>query len=658
MKRGKDGEKVMGPMFPRIHVNDANKGGGPQVPPRNKMALYEQFSIPSHRYNPGVSRINPNSNSNTDPTASTNQWLQGMTRERSRYFPPYQPPLAPTHLASEFPIHHRDVGNVSTPVAQDEWRKKPVDEEDFMVPIFCEYSRQDVRKQDENNSREFVSNVNCAVKDSSDLLARDMADGPSQKDISTSQEHQAKNTVSRLGDTNACLWQEHESISPAIGTICGDGVSNISSKDTEEGVALGMDLDSHIGPGNGRPNEINNGSQSLRDDNHVSLQRENVDRGDDVSEISMVDSPSGLDISPDDVVGIIGLKHFWKARRAIVNQQRVFAVQVFELHRLIKVQKLIAGLPHLPLDGSSYVGKASLTGSSAIIFSPDSAVNALVHTTEKKDDSPKDSDKMECSTENAVGKALISSSQNSTRFSDYCPLYGNPSSVPIIADTKMTPWCFPQPAYQWLVPVMSPSEGLIYKPYSRPGFMGPVGVCGPFGVNTSFGNFFNPAYSFPAPHYHEGIGVPPSVFNGQGCFPAYGMPVMNSAISGLGMEQMNRVSRSNPNAQMGQNQTSCNMPTLKKSASRESELQDSSASNPAGQAQGVGVGLIAGGGDALPLFSAAPSTQASEEAPQSPELDQPSRVIRVVPRNPRSATESATRILRSIQEERKHHDFH
>lgn len=41
--------------------------------------------------------------------------------------------------------------------------------------------------------------------------------------------------------------------------------------------------------------------------------------GDTVSETSMVDSISGAEISPDDVMGIIGQKHFWKARRAIVK---------------------------------------------------------------------------------------------------------------------------------------------------------------------------------------------------------------------------------------------------------------------------------------------------------------------------------------------------
>jgi EARLY FLOWERING 3 protein len=45
--------KVMGPLFPRLHVNDAAKGGGPRAPPRNKMALYEQFTVPSHRFSGG-----------------------------------------------------------------------------------------------------------------------------------------------------------------------------------------------------------------------------------------------------------------------------------------------------------------------------------------------------------------------------------------------------------------------------------------------------------------------------------------------------------------------------------------------------------------------------------------------------------------------------
>lgn len=50
MKQGKDEKKVMGPLFPRLHVKDSEKGW-PRAPPRNKMALYEQLSVPSQRFN-------------------------------------------------------------------------------------------------------------------------------------------------------------------------------------------------------------------------------------------------------------------------------------------------------------------------------------------------------------------------------------------------------------------------------------------------------------------------------------------------------------------------------------------------------------------------------------------------------------------------------
>lgn len=72
MKRGKDDEKMMGPLFPRLHVSDTEKGG-PRAPPRNKMALYEQFSIPSQRFNQGHLPHHTNTSSNTVPPASSSQ---------------------------------------------------------------------------------------------------------------------------------------------------------------------------------------------------------------------------------------------------------------------------------------------------------------------------------------------------------------------------------------------------------------------------------------------------------------------------------------------------------------------------------------------------------------------------------------------------------
>lgn len=72
MKRGKDEDKIMVPMFPRLHVNDTDTGG-PRAPPRNKMALYEQLSIPSQRFSHGVLPFNPTNTSNLEPSASSSQ---------------------------------------------------------------------------------------------------------------------------------------------------------------------------------------------------------------------------------------------------------------------------------------------------------------------------------------------------------------------------------------------------------------------------------------------------------------------------------------------------------------------------------------------------------------------------------------------------------
>lgn len=58
MKGAIDEGREISPMFPRLHVKDAEKGG-PKAPPRNKMALYEQFSIPSQSFASGSPSLFP-----------------------------------------------------------------------------------------------------------------------------------------------------------------------------------------------------------------------------------------------------------------------------------------------------------------------------------------------------------------------------------------------------------------------------------------------------------------------------------------------------------------------------------------------------------------------------------------------------------------------
>nr|WAQ69509.1 EARLY FLOWERING 3 [Pyrus x bretschneideri] len=347
------------------------------------------------------------------------------------------------------------------------------------------------------------------------------------------------------------------------------------------------------------------------------------------------------------------------------SQQRLFAVQVFELHRLIKVQRLIAGSPHLLLEDTAFLGTSTLRGSPATKLSSEYVVKPLLHVVKRKHEPEKPNNKMECSAENAVGKS------QSLVF----PYLGNPQPTPMASD-KASPWCFHQsPGHQLLIPVMSPSEGLVYKPYNGPGFMGgPVcGGCGPYGSTPMMGNFVKPSYGVPS-HHLQGMGVlpvPPSL-NGHTYFPPYGMSVMNPAMPSSAVEQMHwfagPVSHGHTDQSSGggansnlQHQSSCNMPqknvtipnAKRLQPSNDSGLQGSTANNTGDRAP-MRTDQNPEGSDALQLFPMAPVIP--DGVPQSHDIGQPMRAIKVVPHNPRTATASAARIFQSIQAERKQQD--
>nr|XP_016483936.1 PREDICTED: protein EARLY FLOWERING 3-like isoform X2 [Nicotiana tabacum] len=592
MKRGKGEEKVMGPMFPRLHVNDTEKGG-PRAPPRNKMALYEQLSIPSQRFNSGV--LPANSNNNT---------AKGSGHERVVYFPVQHPPSG--HLADKPPGHSSDP---NTFLQQFELNKR-TEEDDFTVPVFVN-SKPDHATGSHNLDMEklspsgpvFSGHPNKDLEGLTDRILRQQRESQNEENpkcIPASREHRTTSN----SPSKECRFERQED------RIC------------------------------------------------KSLQTGIMDQGDNLSETSIVESMSGTDISPDDVVGIIGLKRFWKARRAIVNQQRVFAIQVFELHRLIKVQKLIAESPNSMLEDAGYLGKP-LKNSSGKRLPLECIIRESQSVPKRKNDSEKPNFRMECSAENTVGKASLSSVQNGSQLSSHRPFSGNPPPMPVTNDANTSPWCFQQPpGHQWLIPVMSPSEGLVYKPFPGPGFTNPInGGCGPPG---SMGNFFPPAIGVPGPHPHyQGTGVPFAPPTGHGYFPHYGMPVMNLPISSSTVEESNQFTSPGFQRQLSggidnfniQHQDSSNVPSekngnvpdvLRFQATRDNELQASTASSPSERAADTTQGR-----NMLSLFPTSPATD---------NTDHSARVIKVVPHNPRSATESAARIFQSIQEERKQHD--
>ncbi|CAL1386360.1 unnamed protein product [Linum trigynum] len=663
MKRGKDDEKMMGPLFPRLHVNDTEKGG-PRAPPRNKMALYEQLSIPSQRFNSGVL---PRTPSNLAPPGSSSQ-AGGLGRTLS----------SPPTLAHQLHSFQPSAGNSNGSLPPREQKKKAGDEDDFTVPVFVHTGLSKLLRKHSNveelapfssmisGHRNKARNAgdNGACASSIDPHSRHggnpciPSDNMQSRENFTESGDEANEQPKKRsqGSQQQPAWLQSNDCAP------GGAVPELRPKETEK-------IDVLVRKGSlgssEEPCTLNEGSGTCVTTVDVSIRVRNTDKSDDASETSIVDTVEPLDVSPDDVVDMIGQKHFWKARKAIVNQQRVFAVQVFELHRLIKVQQHIAGSPHLLVDESNYLTKSSIPGSPMKKLQTEYVLLQPARGTKRKDDSQEPTNnKMEGSAENAVvGKSLGNHSQPSSTHR--LPHAANQVPVPAITDSNNTTssWSFHQATGQhWLVPVMSPTEGLVYKPYAPPGPMGPGGGgYGPYGPPPVMGNFMNPGY-----------GVPTYFQQGMGCFPPYGS-MMNSALSGSAVDQPNHFPGSGSHGQISQlsgsganfnAQHNVELATQKRGAvsvseirvsTKESELQRSTASSISERVEVAGT--IHHQGDRtddapLHLFPRAPS--AFGAPPQR--AAHASRVIRVVPHNSRSATESAARIFQSIQEERKQNE--
>ncbi|KAJ1442761.1 protein EARLY FLOWERING 3-like [Sesbania bispinosa] len=685
MKRGKEEEKVVVPMFPRLHVNNKEKGG-PRAPPRNKMALYEQFSVPFQRFNPRLVPLNPNpnpnpsSNSAPPPPSST----QGNDPERSHNFPVCLPSQTLTHPAESYISRQSDVANMDTSLAQLEQRKR-VDEDDFHVYDHSRKTQESFngKKLTPMGSRNFGCSVavqNDGDKDQAQFgsplvnMRKDVtseSEGHPQvsprrqqpvmsfKNMSTGEiidslVRQAKvirdqevqdcsvSNISRLHQGDACLQQQRTAGSQSDDIEHGNGHLDSTRANQTSPLETTNDTEYH---------DTSTGSP---------IRKENLDDSDDVSKISTVENLSGLKLSPDGIVRILGQKQFWKARREIANQQRVFAVQVFELHRLIKVQQLIAGSPDFLLEDGAFIGKIPLKRSTPKNLSLEVVVEPQPQNLKRKDDSEKVNHKMECSAENAVGKTSFLSQNNGNHLSNYNPFSGNPHQAP---------------GHQLLIPFMSPTEGLVYKPYPGPGFTGAMyGGCGPYGQGPLDGTFMNPSYVVPA--FHQMIGVSPFIPPGSHAyFPPHGVPATNQSASGSAVEQVNQFSAQGSHGQNGHSsveganfnthkQSSCNLPVkrngailhaTKFQASKESELQGITVSSPSEMAQGIRTRKIAEARDAHSPSHMVPLV--SEGVLKSLETRQQTQVIKVVPHNRRSATESAARIFKSIQEERKQYDF-
>lgn len=704
MRGGKEGENMASPMFPRLHVNDTDKGG-PRAPPRNKMALYEQLSIPSQRFNSSSLPLPPQTARNVVAPSSG----QGNGNEGTLFSSFYASASAP-YSGEKVKSRSSDRENVRTAKMEFERRstrcanavgsgaecsslkhdslntkgpcRKIVDEDDdFRVPTFVNsenslYVNKDTTGIDKrrlalvqaNSARngyrdafnDFVQLASSCDRHAEQNSTSDAKAGQHEKRCNEQMSNNADQAEVSLSHPEA---GEKPPEPKRLAKSSSDG-ERMGSRGTchESCGNSAVDrprahIESHAKASLSRRPENVDGIRISEDKENRSLEPKDVDKNAEMSDMSMMDCITGLDISPDDVVGMIGPKQFWKARRAIVNQQRVFALQVFELHRLIKVQKLLAASPHLLLEENSCGNSQKVATKNLPLESYD---KPRLQTIKQRDDTQKLHQKADHQTESIEGSPHPAPNDVINRALDQTPGSGGPHSVnasPVHphSDNRSNPWCFQPPTPQWLVPVMSPSEGLIYKPYAGPcpppaGFMAPV-----------YGNYnpmsLPPGYAIPA-HQQQNSGV---LSGASPMAPSYmptpyGLPAINPMISPSPVDQMSPMAGPRPNIHTEQNsRSSCNMSFPKSDAltgrpwkvhaSKDSELQGSTASSPCDKSQE--------GRDALPLFPMATVVEASAQPSESNEKEHERRVIRVVPHNAKSATESAARIFRSIQEERQ-----
>ncbi|PKA55692.1 Protein EARLY FLOWERING 3 [Apostasia shenzhenica] len=391
MKRGKEDDKAVRPMFPRLHVNDADRGG-PRAPPRNKMALYEQLSIPSQRFNPTA--LPPPNPGTLAPSASSSK---GGTHERTVLSPFYPPKSMPTQSAekacSRSPDgkyvntmgmelersfcrvdnkYSRSAGSIavgSSLSAHDQscgkkFCKKKLDDDDdddFRVPTFNQVGSIQQFKEanlvDLSKSaplgpsilqKTSSSRLNSSIQvPSSDGKPVDEANASEILSKANNRNHDEQRSTEPLveNDHNSPTYPEadvmHADNSKVLLLASDVGVqtkmvktnylnSQIHGESTDKGALDGRgcinkaEILEKMNSSWIRSQSCSRESLEHIHGSNVNAENwpgllNNSDKSDEISETSMVDSISGLEISPDDVVGIIGPKQFWKARRAIVK---------------------------------------------------------------------------------------------------------------------------------------------------------------------------------------------------------------------------------------------------------------------------------------------------------------------------------------------------
>ncbi|KAL0441452.1 UNVERIFIED_CONTAM: protein EARLY FLOWERING 3 [Sesamum radiatum] len=547
MKGGKDEGKLMDPLFPRLHINDADKWG-PKAPPRNKMAM-----LPIQPTNDHTSSLPQASSSQVGHRLAMFCGLRGSS-----------------HLAEIYQSYYSTAVNVKTPFRNSE----PRDMEPSNYHNSCVSGNSKTKC---NSSRPHGFGEVSELDD---------------KALEPAKHHKKHSLVDEL-----CQDSRIE------GKAITDGISGMPERIMRRTCTPAMDDSLRSFPthrdGNGLIGTATIKECSI-DEDCGPMQGADAGKKQETLDTSAAESTPVVDLTPDDVVGIIGQKLFWKARNIIVRQQRTFAMQIFELHRLIK-------LFAIPINQSPVVTKRKVDASN-----PGTHHRAEAEGDFAQQPTPKPS-----------------------------------PTPPTNFNAKVAPWCFHPPGNQWLATAESHSEGLIHEPYNGPGPPTPS-IMGPIfehqqPVNLS--TMGKTVYGFPAVDL-QGIGCFSGGAFGESCLRPYVMPLVNSHSPVLDLNQtipFAGAQSAGPDKIKGSLAFDANLPiSCKRSCNMVSQsnlvVLDSGENlhgpRPARWQEDA-------------LFPTTAAVLCSTD-----QYNQSLQVIKVVPHDPKSARESAAQIFQSIQEER------
>ncbi|KAI4386981.1 hypothetical protein MLD38_004851 [Melastoma candidum] len=697
MKDVKDEGKQMSPLFPRLHVNDREKGG-PRAPPRNKMALYEQLSIPLQKFSSTSVSPSPPASQNGASSASPARPKSSGAYQINLLTPTSSSPVK--YLSGKRDVTTlgikltptQEKGNPKTAITTHFGASKMLHSSNSSAnPTFLERMKCDKAPVWGERIREDDAVVLELAKLTPITYCDDWNEKLSERNpcsnLGSSSQKQScleKKAEPAKPGKNQCRMNSQDTVSNEH-EMCTESLGPRETSDPALSARVASNASSSPSHGNSRckPPKRPHESATLEcmskssgaspklprikgplQDSHSFRKNETSVRGDATSvaksenktdhdtregdgksneaqqcdvkatkrcqfpDMVIAESASVIGILPDDVVGAIGEKLFWKTRRAMIDQQRVFGVQVFELHRLIKVQKLLSRSPDLLIS----CGLGTLKPPAE-----------TVRTIEAPPERPFESSWKDQTSGNPPGKPPTAKIPLSPINSDI-----RKDLFAKRPEQMAYPMCYPAAGNHWLVPVMSPSEGLLYKPYIAPcppisgEFMAPVyGGCGPISGGPTLRDP-SAAFGIPSSHHHQGFGLNHSYF------PPISLPVMNPTDSRFSIGEAN-LSQFNPPSSHNVSTQVSKVVSVSKHGSKSQkfrETQGSAGSSPMDPTKGASTLLL------FPVEQ--PSDQAAVETQSS---DRPGgSVIKVVPHNRKSASESAARIFRSIQEERGRRD--